>query len=443
VRFTSVPILFSLILAVSSIGTPSPSRAQTAATATPGLIASGKRDWPQFRGPRRDGICDEQNLLGAWPENGPRECWSANGLGRGYSSPVIVGERLFITGDLDDQLHILALDLAGRPVWQATNGAAWKDPYPGARASVTFSDGNLYHLNAHGRLACLAAATGKEIWTLNVLEQFHGDNITWGLSENVFVDDRAVYITAGGADALVVACDKRDGKVLWQSAPLRSTDGEQKIENPSYVSPILVRFANRRLLIGCSLRHLFCVDADTGKIEWTRSFPTTYSVIAAMPTLVGKDGVFMTAPHGKGGRMFRLLARREPAGSIDVEEKWTTPLDTLQGGIVHADGKLFGAWYPGRKGWAALDAQTGRLLYEARDLIKGAALYADKRLYVLSEDGTMSLIEPTSMEFALRGRFRFARAENDAWAHPVIHNGRLYLRYHDTLRCYDISSSAL
>jgi outer membrane protein assembly factor BamB len=348
---------------------------------------------------------------------------------------------LFLTGDRDGELHIFALDLSGKPIWKSTNGAAWKDPFPGARASTTFSEGRLYHLNAHGRLACINAADGKEVWSLNVLERFHGNNITWGLSENVVVDERAVYVTAGGADALVVALDKHDGKILWQSAPVQIRDGEEKIENASYLSPILVQFRNRRLLIGCSLRNLFCVDADNGTIEWTRPFPTTYSVIAAMPTLAG-DGVFMTAPHGKGGRMFRLIAAHSTRSPITVEEKWSTSLDTLQGGVVHADGKLFGAYYPGRKGWAALDAASGKTLYEARDLIKGAALFADHRLYALSEDGMMWLLEPTTTEFAIRGQFRLARAENDAWAHPVIHKGRLYLRYHDTLHCYEIGANA-
>jgi outer membrane protein assembly factor BamB len=424
-------------LAISSLISPPSARGQSN-TPGPALIQSPEPDWPQFRGPRRDGISAEKHLLAAWPENGPREIWSATDLGRGYSSPVIVGDRLFLTGDRDGQLQIFALNLAGQLVWKSTNGAAWRDPYPGARASTTFSAGKLYHLNAHGRLACLNATDGKELWSLNVLERFHGENITWGLSENVLVDEAAVHVTAGGADALVVALDKKNGNVLWQTPPLRSDQGENKFESASYVSPILVRFAGRRFLIGCSLRHLFCLDANDGALQWTRPFPTTYGVIAMMPALA-TDGIFMTAPHGKGGRMFQLSA---PAGkrTVEVEEKWSTALDTLQGGVISVNGQLFGAYYPGRKGWAALEAATGRVLYESRDLIKGAALFADGHLYALSEDGMMSLLEPTDGEFALRGRFRLARADNDAWAHPVIHHGRLYLRYHETLHCYDIAA---
>jgi outer membrane protein assembly factor BamB len=401
------------------------------------LIASTESDWPQFRGPRRDGICDERNLLSSWPGNGPKSLWSANAIGRGYSSPIIAGDRLFITGDVGDELQIFALDLTGEILWKVANGAAWKEQFPGARASVTCSAGRIYHQNAHGRLVCLDARDGKELWSLNVLERFGGQNITWGLSECLLVDDQAVYVTTGGADALLVALDKQSGEVRWKSPPLRDAAGDNTIENASYASPILVRFADRRLLIGCSLRYLYCADADTGAMQWTRRFPTSYSVIAAMPALVG-DSVFMTAPHGKGGRLFQLQRPRAPDASIDVVERWSTPLDTLQGGVVPVRGKLIGAYYPGRKGWAAIDAKTGAVVYDAPQLIKGAALYADERVYALCEDGWMLLLEPTEEEFKVHGRFRVTEAANDAWAHPVIHRGRLYLRYHDALHCYDI-----
>ena len=409
---------------------------QTASSAR--LIASPEPDWPQFRGPRRDGICDERGLLSSWPDSGPRKLWSAGNLGRGYSSPIIVGDRLFITGDQGDDLDIFALDLSGRVLWQTKNGAAWKDQYPGARASVTYRHGRLYHENAHGRLACFDPQTGKEVWAVNLLETFGGQNITWGLSECVLVDERAVYATAGGSKALLVALDLKTGKLIWKSEPLRDTEGEQAIENASYVSPILVQFANRRLLIGASLKHAICADAETGKLQWTRRMPTAYSVISMMPVLVG-DAVFMTAPHGKGGHLFHLVPPASPNGLVGMKEGWSTTLDTLQGGAVFVDGRIYGAFYPGRKGWGAVDAATGQVVYQAPELVKGAALYADRRLYALSEDGIMRLLEPGERAFATKGSFRMAEeVRNDAWAHPVIHQGRLYLRYHDTLSCYDL-----
>jgi hypothetical protein len=139
--------------------------------------------------------------------------------------------------------------------------------------------------------------------------------------------------------------------------------------------------------------------------------------------------------------LYRLLPAGEPGDVVGVEEVWTTVLDTCQGGVVHVDGRLYGSYYPGRKGWAALDAASGEVLYEESDFVKGAVLYADGRLYALCEDGWMVLWEPGEREFAVRGRFRLAEAgSRDAWAHPVIHEGRLYLRYHETLYCYDVGA---
>lgn len=405
------------------------------------LIASPEAGWPQFRGPRRDGVSDERGLLESWPEGGPTKLWAVEGLGRGFSSPIIADGRIYLTGDIGEELHLVALDLQGRRLWQAKNGASWKDPYPGTRGSVTFSGGLLFHENAHGRVACFDAATGQELWAVNVLERFGGQNITWGLSECLLVDEQAVYVTAGGSEALLVALEKRTGNVLWKSEGLRDSEGERATESPSYVSPILVQFGDRRLVVGCSLRHLFCADAQTGALQWTRRFPTTYNVISMMPALVG-DGIFMTAPHGKGGRLFRLTPPTAPGAPVGAEDRWSTRLDTLQGSVVQVNGKLIGSFYGGRKGWAAVDPQNGEVLYTAPDLVKGSPLVADGRIYALCEDGWMLLLEAGEKQFEVKGRFRLAdAAPRDAWAHPVIHDGRLYLRYHEMLTCYEVRAS--
>ena len=402
------------------------------------LIPASESGWPQFRGPRRDGICDERGLLPAWPEAGPPLLWTATNLGRGYSSPIISHGRLFITGEAGGQLQVLALDLQGRPLWRSTNGAAWTGQYPGARASVACSDGRVYHENSHGRLACFDARSGRELWAVDLLSRFGGQNITWALSECVLVDQHAVYATPGGRETLLAAFDKKTGKLRWQSGPLFDDEGEHGLENASYSSPILVQLGKRRLLVGCSLRHVVCADADTGRIQWTQRMPTAYSVLVMMPVLVG-DGVFVTAPHGRGGKMFQLVPPASPQALVGVQELWTSRLDTLQGGVVHLDGKLVGSYYGARKGWVALDAQTGGVLYDLPDTAKGAVLVADGRLYALCEDGWMLLLQAGEKSFEVRGRFRLVDARSrDAWAHPVIYEGRLYLRYHETLYCYDL-----
>ena len=428
-----VLLLAFLLATVPDLASSSPGPSPTAH-----LIAAREDGWTQFRGPRRDGVCDERGLLQSWPEGGPRLLWTATNLGRGYSSPIIAQNRLFITGETGGALRVFALDLNGQHLWQATNGAAWTGPYPGARASVSYSDERLYHENAHGRLACLDARTGREIWAVDLLDRFGGRNLTWALSECLLVDQTLVYATPGGSETLMAAFDKRTGALRWQSGALFDTAGEHALESASYASPILGQFGERRLLIGCSLRHVVCADADTGRVQWTRRMPTTYSVLVMMPVLVG-NAVLVTAPHGEGGKLLELLPPEVPGGLVGVKELWTTRLDTLQGGVVAWQGRLIGSYYSGRKGWAALNARTGEVLYELPETTKGAVLLADGRLHALCEDGWMLLLQAGEHSFEVRGRFRLVEARSrDAWAHPVIHQGRLCLRYDESLYCYDV-----
>jgi outer membrane protein assembly factor BamB len=171
---------------------------EASASEPDGMIASPEPDWPQWRGPRRDGISPETGLLPSWPAGGPKLLWKKDKLGTGWSSPTIVGDRLYITGDVNDELVIFALDLDGNLKWQVANGKAWTSSFPGARATCVYSEGRLYHMNAHGRVVCLDAASGRLVWVVDVLEQFQGRNITWGLSECLLVDGPRLIVTPGG-----------------------------------------------------------------------------------------------------------------------------------------------------------------------------------------------------------------------------------------------------
>ena len=399
-----------------------------ASSTSEGLIASREPDWPQWRGPRRDGISYETGLLPTWPTGGPALLWKADGLGTGWSAPIVVGERVYVTGDVGDDLVIFAFDHEGKIQWRAKNGRAWKGPYPGARACCAYSDGRLYHLNAHGRLACLDASTGEEIWATNILERFEGENITWGLSENLLVDGSRVIVTPGGAKALMAALDKRTGETVWTTEPLEE-------DNTSYSSPILFRHAGRRLLANCSSAHGFGVDAETGERLWTVPLTNRHEVNAATP-IFGDEAIFYMTPDAERGRLYRL---RATGRTVNAQHAWTSQIDAVTGSGVLVDATLFAAGYRRDKWWFAIDWRTGETKYELKDLTTGAAIHADERLYVLDQQGTVALLETGPDGFEIVGRFAITTDRiRDAWAHPVLLDGRLYIRYHDTLWCYDV-----
>ena len=227
-----------------------------------GLIASAEPDWPQWRGPRRDGISDEKGLLPAWPEHGPRLVWKIGNLGRGWSSPIIVRDRLYITGDVGDDLVIYAFDLGGKPQWQTKNGESWTGSYPGARACCVYSEGKLYHMNAHGRVACLMPPRERNFGRVDVQQRFHASEPTWAFSECLLVDGPRLIVTPGSGKALMAALDKQNGRTLWTTGPL----GEDRA---TYSAPLLFRYGGRRTVANCSSAHGFGVDADTGKLLWT------------------------------------------------------------------------------------------------------------------------------------------------------------------------------
>lgn len=395
--------------------------------ASEGLIVSPEPDWPQWRGKRRDGIADEKGLLATWPEGGPPLVWKYERLGRGWSSPIVVGDRLYITGDLGGELVIHALDLQGHVQWQATNGKAWEGSYPGARASCAYSEGRLYHMNAHGRVVCLDANTGEEIWALDVLRQFGAHNITWAMSECLLVDGPRLIVTPGGKVALMAALDKRTGRTLWTTEPIPG-------DLASYASPILFRYGGRRVLANCSANHGFGVDADTGRLLWSVPLRNQYGVNASSPVF-GQGKVFYVTAYFQGG-CYQLRPEGE---TIAAERLWPTELDTVTGGAVLVGNVLYAAGYRKPKHWFAVDWQTGQTLAELKSLTTGAAVYAEGRLYCLAEDGRAALLDTTAGGLRVAGQFALVpRRTNDAWAHPVLVGGRLYLRYHDNLWCFDV-----
>ncbi len=398
------------------------------AASTAELVASKEPGWPQWRGPRRDGVSDEKGLLKSWPEGGPKLLWKANGIGKGHSSPAISCGSIYITGDEGDKLNVYALDLEGNPRWKSENGECWKKNFPGSRTGCSYSDGMVYQMNAHGRLACLDAGSGAEVWNVQILDKYASRNINWGISESPLVLDGKVYVTPAGQDALMVALDARSGREIWKTAPLEN-------EMPTYSSALMTDTGSGRQLISGGSAHIFGVDAATGRMLWKYRHEIDKPVMLS-PSFY--QGDVMVSISSRDRKMNYALSL--DAGNNTVAKKWQHDIGNLYGSVVCVDGNILCSSLTKPVGLVCIDASSGRIKCRQEAPSDASSIYADGRFYTLCSSGKMLMLKVGENELTTVSGFDFMTGKKNVWAHPVICDGRLYLRYDDTLYCYDVKN---
>ncbi len=399
-------------------------------------------DWPQWRGPNRDGVSKETGLLKEWPKDSPRLIWQVNDLGGGYSTPSVAGGRIYVTANkgLEDEFVTARDAKDGSLLWSTRIGKVGNPDqqpnYPAARSTPTLDGAVLYALGSDGELLCLETATGKLRWRKSLRADLGGQPGTWAYSESPLVDGDVVVLTPGGTQATVVALDKNTGEVIWKCAvPGGARAG--------YASIVAADAGGVRQYVAYTGDGLFGVDAKTGKLLW-RYGKTTGPVGMSILTPVVSDGLVYSGNEPLGGAAIRILV---DAGTAKVDEVYRSmKLPRMIGGAVLVDEYLYGA-----SGMALVSAEfkTGQIKWAERSVAPGAVAYADGRLYLHGESGEMALVEATPEAYREHGRFappnppkQRANAGEKAWAYPVIANGRLYIRDADSLWCYDIKAAA-
>jgi len=394
-----------------------------------GLSARGA-DSPQFRGPTRDGILPETGLLKEWPAGGPAVAWIASGLGAGYSSASVADGAIYVSGMLGEDVgNLFVLNTEGKLLRRIPYGKETLDKQaPGPRSTPTLDNGHLYLLSAPGVLNCIDPAKGEIVWQVNILERFGAENIQWHLAESLLIDGDRVICTPGGPDAGVAALNKMTGETVWATKGLS--------DMASYCSPAIVQHGGRRLLLTETAKLVVGIDADTGALLWTHDHPTDYDIHAVTP--VYHDGlVYFTGGYGSGGGALEL----SPDGA-SVTVKWTDEnLDCQHHGVVLVDGYLYGTGHKNGK-LMCLEMATGKLMWSTKEVRQGAVIYADGMLYVYEgpKRGVVSLVKATPTGFARTGSFKVTQGTGNHWAHPVIANGRLYIRHGEVLIAYNIAA---
>lgn len=394
------------------------------------LHTAAAADWPQFRGPNRDNISRETGLLAEWPKGGPTLAWKAEGLGKGYSSVAVVGDRIYTAGDDADSSYIRALNTAGKHVWRAPLGKpAAPGGYDGTRATPTVDGERVFMLGQGGDLVCVNAATGKEIWRKDLRKDFGGQVGGWGYSESPLVDGERLIISPGGKGGTLAALNKATGEILWRTKNF--TDGAD------YVSPILTTIGGVPQYVQLTQRTLAGIDPKTGDVLWQAPRRGSTAVI---PTPVQADDlIFVTSGYGIGCNAFKVT--KSPGGFTAEETYNNKNMANHHGGVILLDGYIYG--HSDSKGWVCMDHKTGDVKWSNQGVGKGSVTFADGHLYLRSEGGrgTVALVEPTPTAYKETGRFEQPdRSAKNSWAHPVVANGKLYLRDQSILLCYDIKA---
>jgi outer membrane protein assembly factor BamB len=386
------------------------------------LPLSATAQWPGWRGPERNGRSADTGLLRQWPEDGPPLAWKAEDIGHGWSIVAVADRTIYTTGDEDEELKITALTLAGERQWQVKHDAAWTGPHPGSRATPTIDGKRLYLLSGNGVVGCRRVGDGSLIWERR-LQEFGGKVPHWGYSASVLIHDELAIVVPGG-DQCVVALDKLTGKKRW------ATRGYSA--GAEYCSPILISHPTGGFLVAATKSGLLGVDVADGSVLWTNSYSTGSGINAATP--VYADGhVFWPNGFTKGAVCLKIADDRS------VKQVWQTDVDREchLGDFVADEGYLYGHH---DRAWKCFEIATGKELWASDALGTGAVCYADGMLYLFQERrGIAALGTCSPEELDFRGRVQ-VEGDGPSWAHPVVADGRLYLRYGTTLYCYDVSS---
>ena len=394
-------------------------------------LVTAAADWPQWRGPNRDDISKETGLLKSWPEGGPKLAWLNKDVGLGYSGYAIAGGKLFTLGLRGDTEFLIAVDVkTGKELWATPVGSILKNGWGDGPRGTPAVDGDMvFALCGSGSLLAAKVADGKEVWKAS-MRDFGGKTPGWGYTESVLVDDGKVICTPGGGQGTLLALDKATGKKAWQSEGW--TDGAH------YSSSIVVTHNGARQYIQLTSQHVAGVNAKDGKVLWKSEWPGKTAVI---PTPIFKDGhVYITSGYGVGCKLVKIAADNT-VSDVYMNQN----MMNHHGGVILIGDKIYG--HSDKGGWTCQDFKSGAVTWSSGDFKKGSVHAADGMFYCLEEGtGNVALVEVSDKGWSEKSRFKLTpqteqrNPKGKVWTHPVVSDGKLYLRDQELLFCFDVKA---
>ncbi|MGF7138396.1 outer membrane protein assembly factor BamB family protein [Roseimarinus sediminis] len=386
----------------------------------------------EWRGANRAGVYNESALLRDWPAEGPDLLWSVDGLGHGYGSPVVAGDRIYLTGTNDSTAVLRVFEADGTPAGEVSFGDEWNVNFPGSRCTPTVYGNEVYVLSGKGDLACISAESLEVLWTKSLLRDFNGIAPRFGFAQSPVVDDEKVYCTAGDSIYNVVALDRKSGALSWSCKGMG--------ERLAYNSGRIIDHKGRKIVLLFSAYHLMAIDAEKGELLWTheqRNTPVEKREPGAGDThgntvLYENDTLYYVEGDGNGAVALRLA----DDGNA-VEEIWhRQEVDNYMGGIVNYDGFLYTCGFS-KRNLLKMNARSG-LVLDSLDLGRGALIAADQLLFYYNFRGEVHLVDVRDQAFESRASFKIKKGTKEHFAHPVLHNGTLLIRHGDYLGAYKV-----
>lgn len=415
---------------------------QSASTSSAG--SAGGANWPQFRGPNRDGVSPDENLLKEWPSDGPEKLWVYEGAGLGYSGMAIVDGKLYTMGTQGDDVTVVCVDIAtGSEVWKSDFAKDDQQGYNtgwghGPRGTPTVADGKVYALGPKGVLACLSAEDGKKVWSKDLVGDFGGKAGGWGFSESPFVEGDKVVIGPGGSDSPVVALNKDTGAKIWTASGFEVGGGKAE-----YATTVPVDLNEQRQYLRLFNNQLVSLDSESGDLIWTTSWPGDKSP-AVIPTPIA-DGnqVYISSGYGVGSKLVEVSSSNR---AKDVWENKT--MKNKHGGMIKYGDHIYGSSEGG--GLICQDWKSGEMVWNEKGQFFGSTdsvAIADGMIYCLNDDsGTLTLAEASPDGFKQAGQFKMdpqssqRNPKGKVWTYPLVIGGKLFLKDQEIVICYDVSA---
>ncbi|RIH65044.1 alcohol dehydrogenase [Mariniphaga sediminis] len=399
------------------------------------IVSSSNAQPAQWRGPDRDGHFPGTGLLKSWPEGGPELIVKAENIGKGWSSPILADNMIYVSGMIDTLDYLTALDLDGNVKWQVAYGRAWNQSFPDTRSTPVVEDDRIYVQSGTGRVVCINRETGEETWAVEVDKDYQCEYHVWGNSETPLVIDDKVICTPGGKETSVVALNKLTGELIWKS---ESVGGPR-----SYISATTYELNGQRFILTATASHLISLEPESGKVVWTYQYwqPEKWKyqdngLILPNTPIIKNNEIFITTGYNYPAVMLTM----DSTGTSVTEKFVDHTLDNHIGGVVLHDGYIYGSnWFDNRRGrWVCMDWETGEIKYVADWDTKGPIVIADGLLYAYNERGNVGLIKPDPNGFEVISEFRITEGAGPHWAHPFIADGKLLMRHGEVLFAFDI-----